>query len=86
MFEGLLSPWHLLIIGFVAFVVIGPKALADRWKNLSQSVGQWVDDPDGSLTPVAADEPASPVETRPPLARRIGRRWTRRRQRHRSNR
>jgi hypothetical protein len=81
MFEGLLSPWHLLIIGLAVFVVVGPKALADRWKNLSQSVGQWVDDPDGSMTPAAAEEPAPPVEPKTTLARRIGRRWYRRRHR-----
>jgi hypothetical protein len=85
MFEGLFSPWHLVIIAFVTFVVVGPKALADRWQNLSHSVGQWVDDPDGSA-PVVVEEAAAPVEPRPALARRLARRWARRRQRHRSGR
>jgi hypothetical protein len=83
MFEGLLSPWHLLIIALAVFVVIGPKALADRWKNLSETVGRLGDAPDGPLPPAAVDEPAPPAEIRSPLARRIGRRLTRRR-RHRS--
>lgn len=81
MFEGLLSPWHLLIIGLAVFVVIGPKALAERWKGLSSSVGQWVDDPDGSMTPAAPEEPAAAVEAKATRARRIGQWWTRRRRR-----
>jgi hypothetical protein len=85
MFEGLFSPWHLLIIALVTFVVIGPKALAERWQNLSHNVAEWVDDPDGSSAPVV-EEAAAPVEARPPLARRLARRWARRRQRRRSGR
>ena len=83
MFEGLLSPWHLLIIGLAVFIVIGPKALAERWKGLSSSVGQWVDDPEGTAAEVAAEEPAPPVEAKPSLAQRMGRWWTRHRRRRR---
>jgi Sec-independent protein translocase protein TatA len=79
MFEGLLSPWHLLIIALALFIVIGPKAMADRWKNLSETVSRLGDAPDGPSPSAAADEPAPPAERRSPLARRIGRRLTRRR-------
>ena len=80
MFEGLLSPWHLAIIAFVAFVVVGPKKLAERWKGLSETVVHWGDEDatDGPSTSTTADEPAPP-EAKPSLARRIGRRLTRRR-------
>ena len=83
MFEGLLSPWHLVIIAFVAFMVLGPKKLADRWKGLSDTVSRWSDEDatDGLSPSTTADEPAPPVEAKLSLARRIGRRLTRRRRR-----
>ena len=83
MFEGLLSPWHLVIIAFVAFMVLGPKKLADRWKGLSDTVSCWGDEDatDGLSPSTTADEPAPPVEAKLSLARRIGRRLTRRRRR-----
>jgi hypothetical protein len=84
-FEGLLSPWHLLIIAFVAFVVVGPKKLVERWQGLSDTVVHWGDG-DATDAPSALtmpDEPAPPAEAKPSLARRIGRRLTRRRRRSR---
>ena len=30
MFDGLLSPWHLVIVAFVVFVVVGPRRIANR--------------------------------------------------------
>jgi mttA/Hcf106 family len=82
-FEGLLSPWHLAIIAFVAFVVVGPKKLAERWKALSHTVVQWGDEEamDGPPAATTAEEPSPPAEPAPSLARRIGRRFTRRRRR-----
>ena len=83
MFEGLFSPWHLAIIAFVAFMVLGPKKLADRWKGLSETVAHWGDEEamDGPSALTTAEEPVPPGEAKPSLARRIGRRLTRRRRR-----
>ena len=33
-FEGLFSPWHLLILAVVLFVVVGPRKVAARWHDL----------------------------------------------------
>ena len=33
-FEGLFSPWHLLILAVVLFVVVGPRKVAARWRTI----------------------------------------------------
>jgi Sec-independent protein translocase protein TatA len=33
-FEGLFSPWHLLILGVVVFVLVSPRKVAARWHDL----------------------------------------------------
>jgi mttA/Hcf106 family len=83
-FEGLLSPWHLVIIAAAVFLVFGPKRIAERFEGLSQSVQHFIDD-DGTSSAV----PAEPVAAAPPpkpswsrrIARRIGRLRLRRRRR-----
>lgn len=38
MFEGLLSPTHLIIILIIALVVLGPKRLPDAGKSLGSAM------------------------------------------------
>jgi Sec-independent protein translocase protein TatA len=33
-FEGLFSPWHLLILAVVVFVLVSPRKVAARWHDL----------------------------------------------------
>ena len=82
MFEGLLSPWHLVIIAFVVFMVFGPKKLAERWEGVSHTVKHWVDD-DGDPSTAGAAEPAPAPEPKPSWSRRFARRLARLRRRRR---
>jgi hypothetical protein len=77
-FEGLFSPWHLLIIGVVLFVVLGPDALLRRWHDAGSTVRHLVDD-DGEQgdQPAVVDQPV-PEPARPSLAYRLGSRLPRR--------
>jgi len=80
-FEGLFSPWHIVIIAVTLFIVLGPQKLAARWQGTTDQISRWVD---GEETPVAPPEPAEPPKPKkPPLAHRLGRRfrWLRRRRR-----
>jgi Sec-independent protein translocase protein TatA len=82
-FEGLFSPWHLLIIAVVLFVVLGPDALMRRWHDAGTTVRHLVDDEgDEGDQSVAGDQPM-PEPARPSLAYRLGshlpRRWRPRR-------
>ncbi|HEV7535572.1 MAG TPA: twin-arginine translocase TatA/TatE family subunit [Acidimicrobiia bacterium] len=81
MFEGLLAPWHLVIIALVLFMVVGPQKLADRWKDTTRSVSRLVDGDDAAPAPAAV----APAESRKPrklsLALRLGRRLRRLRRR-----
>ena len=38
MFEGLFQPTHLLVIGFIAMLVFGPKKLPELGKGLGESI------------------------------------------------
>jgi hypothetical protein len=82
-FEGLLAPWHLVIIALVLFMVVGPQKLADRWKDTTRSVSRLVDGDDAAPAPVPAA--VAPAESRKPrklsLALRLGRRLRRLRRR-----
>jgi len=69
-FEGLLSPMHLLIIGLVLFVVIGPHRVATRWRGLRDTGRRLTDGESGD--PEATERAPSQVPTRP-LSYRIGR-------------
>ena len=39
-FEGLFSPSHLLILGLVIFIVIGPRKIAKRFHRAGESIRQ----------------------------------------------
>ena len=56
-FEGLFSPWHLLILAVVLFVVVGPRKVAARWHDLRDAGHRLTGEPDhedsGSVTPPA---------------------------------
>ena len=53
-FEGLFSPWHLLILAVVLFVVVGPRKVAARWHDLR--------DAGHRLTGESDDEDAGPAK------------------------
>jgi len=82
-FEGLFSPWHLIIIAGAVFLVLGPNKLAERWHGIARGVQQLTD---GELHD-ATEEATAPQESEPEagrrgsLAYRIGQRLRRRRQR-----
>lgn len=44
MFEGLLAPWHLLILMTVVFLVVGPRKLHQRWQSTAEQLRRWADD------------------------------------------
>jgi hypothetical protein len=74
-FDGAFSPWHLVILAFVVFLVAGPKKLADRLGGLGRSVEHLVShdnapDADASERAEFADSPVAP---RRGLAYRLGR-------------
>ena len=56
MFEGLFQPTHLLVIGFIAMLVFGPKKLPELGKGLGEGIKGFKD----SLKDVHA-EPEKPV-------------------------
>jgi hypothetical protein len=80
-FEGLLSPWHIVIIAFVVFMVFGPKKLAARWEGISDTVQHLMDDDGTGPSPTAAPEAVPPPKKKERWARRLGRRLTRLRRR-----
>jgi sec-independent protein translocase protein TatA len=41
MFEGLFQPMHLLVIGFIAMLVFGPKRLPELGKGLGEGLRQF---------------------------------------------
>jgi Sec-independent protein translocase protein TatA len=43
MFEGLFSPWHLVIIAFFVFMIFGPRRIADRAKQAGKKIQQLTD-------------------------------------------
>ena len=81
MFEGLLAPWHLVIIALVLFLVVGPQKLADRLRGTSESISRWVDGEEAVPAPAAPVEPPKPAKMS--LAQRLGRRLRRLRLRRR---
>jgi mttA/Hcf106 family len=78
-FEGLLAPWHLVIIALVVFLVMGPQKLADRWKGTTESLSRWADGDDTAAAPPAPIE--APARKKASLAQRFGRRLRRLRRR-----
>jgi sec-independent protein translocase protein TatA len=55
MFEGLLSPAHLLIILAIALIVLGPKRLPEAGRGLGEAIRGFRE----SIAP-SSREPASP--------------------------
>ena len=45
-FEGLFSPWHLLILAVVVFVLVSPRKVAARWHDLRDAGRRLTGDPD----------------------------------------
>ena len=43
MFEGLFSPWHLVIIAFFVFMIFGPRRIADRMSKAGKKIQQLTD-------------------------------------------
>ena len=41
MFEGLFQPMHILVIGFIALLVFGPKRLPELGKGLGEGLRQF---------------------------------------------
>jgi Sec-independent protein translocase protein TatA len=42
-FEGLFSPWHLLIIAFFVFMIFGPRRIADRVNQAGKKIQHLTD-------------------------------------------
>jgi len=61
MFEGLLSPMHLVIICVIALVVLGPKRLPEAGRGLGRSMREFksgisgISDGDSSEKPAKTD-------------------------------
>jgi len=52
--EGLFQPMHLLVIGFIALLVFGPKKLPELGKGLGDSIRAFKEglkDPENSTAP-----------------------------------
>ncbi|HEX8926139.1 MAG TPA: twin-arginine translocase TatA/TatE family subunit [Terriglobales bacterium] len=58
MFEGLFQPMHLLVIGFIALLVFGPKRLPELGKGLGEGLRQFKT----SMNEVADPKPAQKSE------------------------
>jgi Sec-independent protein translocase protein TatA len=43
-FEGLLSPTHLIIIAVVLFLVVGPRKMQARWHSMRDAGRRIIDD------------------------------------------
>jgi sec-independent protein translocase protein TatA len=59
MFEGLVTPMHLVIILVIALVVLGPKRLPEAGRGLGEAFR-------GFRQSVAAPSPDEPEELPPP--------------------
>jgi hypothetical protein len=75
-FDGLFGPWHILIILVVVLVFVGPKKLASRFRDTSDTLQHWAD-PDHP-SPGERAESSGPAPRRSWLYR-IGRLFRRRR-------
>ncbi len=71
------SPWHLLIVLVVMFVVIGPRKLTSMVRGTAESVQRLVDpDEQSPEAPLSSAESDEPTELSYRLGRRL--RWHRR--------
>jgi hypothetical protein len=71
-FEGLFSPWHLLILAVVLFVVVGPRKVAARWHDLRDAGRRLTGEPENE----DSGSPNTPPKRS--LAYRLGQRLRRR--------
>jgi sec-independent protein translocase protein TatA len=58
MFEGLFQPTHLLVIGFIAMLVFGPKKLPELGKGLGEGIRGFKD----AIRDGGSSEAAKPTE------------------------
>jgi len=78
-FEGLLAPWHLVILAVVLLLVLGPQRIAGRWHGIVSSVQRLGEERvDGPDEPDPSQKPSSEAGPRRSFAYRIGRRFRRR--------
>lgn len=56
MFEGLFQPMHLLVIGFIALLVFGPKKLPELGKGLGEGIRSFKQ----SMSEISADAKTDP--------------------------
>jgi Sec-independent protein translocase protein TatA len=70
-FEGLLSPWHIVIVAVVLLIVVSPRKVAAGWRALRDSPPRLTGETDDD--PGSRDEPAKRS-----WAFRLGRRLRRR--------
>jgi Sec-independent protein translocase protein TatA len=70
-FEGAFSPWHLLILAVVVFLVVGPKRMAKWTSDLGESVKRLGEDDETRASSAATA--ADPPPKRRGLAYRLGR-------------
>jgi Sec-independent protein translocase protein TatA len=78
-FEGLFSPWHLVILAVVLFLVVGPRKMSARWHDMRDAGRRLLGDDDeqrGDDDEQRSAAPAAPAKQS--LARRLGRRLRRR--------
>jgi Sec-independent protein translocase protein TatA len=71
-FEGLFSPWHLLILAVVLFVVVGPRKVAARWHDLRDAGRRLTGEPENEDSGSANTPPKRSVAYR--LGQRLRRR------------
>jgi Sec-independent protein translocase protein TatA len=71
-FEGLFSPWHLLILAVVLFVVVGPRKVAARWHDLRDAGRRLTGEPENE------DSGSANTPRKRSLAYRLGQRLRRR--------
>ncbi len=57
--EGLFQPMHLLLIGFIALIVLGPKRLPE----VGRAVGRSIHDFKGAINGEHHDEPEQVIST-----------------------
>jgi sec-independent protein translocase protein TatA len=68
MFEGLLSPMHLVIVLVIALIVLGPKRLPEAGRGLGAAIRGFKESVSGADTPEAPAVEAPVQKPQPPAA------------------
>ncbi len=63
MFDGMLQPWHLLVILFIALLVFGPSKLPQLGKGLGESIREFKRAINSASEPNANPTPPPPAAT-----------------------